>query len=56
MDVTNHEHVKKAVSRAIDDFSSVNILICNADKGAPDMKILKYQLTEWQNLIFSGNE
>ena len=51
MDVTDLESVKKAVSQTIDAFGSINILVCNAGIGGPDMKVWEYPFEEWQNLI-----
>ena len=51
MDVTDLESVKKAVSQTIDAFGSINILVCNAGIGGPDMKVWEYPFEESQNLI-----
>ena len=47
MDVTDLESVKKAVRNTIDAFGSINILVCNAGIGGPDMKVWEYPFEEW---------
>ena len=51
MDVTDLESVKKAVSQTIDAFGSINILVCNAGIGGPNMKVWEYPPEEWQQVI-----
>ena len=51
MDVTDLESVKKAVSQTIDAFGSINILVCNAGIGGPNMKVWDYPPEEWQQVI-----
>ena len=51
MDVTDLESVKKAVSQTIDAFGSINILVCNAGIGGPNMTVWDYPPEEWQQVI-----
>lgn len=50
-DMTNEEHVKNMVQKAIDSFSKVDILYNNAGVNSDEKKMPDVSLEEWQKVI-----